>query len=108
MEEKIKKIIGALEYAELLQLQRDLDSGAFFMQQIVNQKVREIETISRKICATCGKDMHAEKDEMYTLLFGEKTIKKKASFCGIDCLENFTEILKDHRFASLRNINRRV
>lgn len=108
MEEKITKILGTLDYSELIRIQKDLESGGLFLQQLVTQKVREVETTNRKFCASCGKDMQTEKDDIYTLLFGEKTMKKKASFCGIDCLESFTDMLKEHKTASLRTINRRL
>jgi hypothetical protein len=108
MEEKLLHMLGALEYSDLLKIQRDLSSGGLFVQNVVDRKLRELETTHRKLCATCGKEMHVETDDVYTLVFGERTIKKKASFCGIDCLENFTDVLKDHNLASLRTTNRRL
>lgn len=108
MEEKLSQLLGSLEYAELVKLQRDLSSGGLFFQGVIDKKVHEVETAHRKLCASCGKEMHVERDDLYTLVFGEKTIRKKASFCGIDCLENFTEVLKDHKMASMRAVNRRL
>jgi hypothetical protein len=102
MEDKLLQILSTLEYAEILRLKRDIDSGALLFQHVLNRKITELETSHRKHCAACGKDLQVERDDVYTLVFGEKTIRKKASFCGIDCLESFTTVIKDTKFEQFR------
>lgn len=96
------KLLGSLEYSELNRLKRDLDSGALLMQHIVNSKINEVETSNRAFCAGCSSTISKGKDEIYTLVFGETTIKKKASFCGMDCLNNFIDVLRQDKEESMR------
>jgi hypothetical protein len=97
MEEKLQQLLNSLEYKDLLQLQRDLKSGALLTQHVVNKKLNEVETSHRSFCASCTKNMNVERDDVYTLVFGDKTIKKKASFCGLDCLHEFTKNIQADR-----------
>mgnify|MGYP006310891303 FL=1 len=101
MDEKIIRILGALEYNELQKLQKDLHSGAYLMKHLVSKKINEIETKDRPLCASCNKNIETGKEEVYTLLFGNN-IKKKASFCGMDCLHGFLEQIKHDREELLR------
>jgi len=102
MEDKIKTMLGALSYNELMTLKRDVDSGALLLQHIVNSKVNELEHEHRKFCANCNKELSLNIDDVYTLVFGDKTIKKKATFCGTDCLNSFINILQDEKLDLMR------
>lgn len=89
MEDKLKKMLGNLEYHELQKLKRDIDSGSLLFKHIVESKIAEVEHSDRQLCASCGTIMSKENSEVYTLLFGAQSIRKKASFCGTDCLHDF-------------------
>ncbi len=102
MEDKILKLFGNLEYAELHKLKRDLESGAYLMQHLVNKKITEVETKNRSFCAGCNSVLTPNKDDIYTLIFGETTIKKKASFCGTDCLNEFLLNIRRDKDEQLR------
>ena len=102
MEEKVKKLLGALSYSELISLKRDVDSGSFLLQHMLNSKLNELEHSHRKFCANCNKQVSTEIDDVYTLVFGDKTIKKKATFCGTDCLNSFIQFLQDEKLNTLR------
>jgi len=91
-----------MEYQDLVKLKNEVNSGGYLLKNIVNKKVHEVETTHRKICASCGKEMNLEIDDPYTLLFGEKTIRKKASFCGMDCLHEFLGVIKFNKNKSLQ------
>ncbi len=105
MEEKIYALLQNLDYAELKKLERDLQSGAYIFKSAVKRKVFALENEHKKVCASCGKKLKLEIDDAYTLLFGEQTIRKKASFCGMDCLDEFTSFLKVQKQNSLMNSN---
>lgn len=91
-----------LDYNELISLQKDLSGGALDLRKMVGSKIREIETKETKICGTCGEGIKPELAETYTLLFGPDSFKKKASFCGSDCLEYFFVKLRDLNGKRLR------
>ena len=95
MEDKLLKLLGSLDFTELQKVKRDLDSGSLLFKHIVNQKIAEVEHSDRHVCASCGAMMSKEKHEVYTLLFGAQSIRKKASFCGTDCLQDFLEDIRD-------------
>lgn len=87
--EKIEKLLENLQYEDLMQLHLDISHGGMLLKNIVSKKLAEAEHNHTRICACCGKGLQKEIDDIYTLLFGEQTIKKKASFCGSDCLQEF-------------------
>jgi hypothetical protein len=97
MEERLQQLLNSLEYKDLLHLQRDLKSGALLTQHVVSKKLNEVETSHRSFCAGCTKNMNVEKDDVYTLVFGDRTVKKKASFCGLDCLHEFTKNIQEEK-----------
>lgn len=89
----MKKLLSGLEYEDLQKLRRDLDSGAYLMKHVLNSKINELETSHRKICASCNAALKEGQEDIYSLVFG-KNIKKKASFCGLDCLQEFVSNLQ--------------
>jgi hypothetical protein len=105
MEEIINKMLGIMEYKDLIKLKKEVNSGGYLLQNLVNQKLNAVENEHRKVCASCGKELNLSIDDPYTLLFGEKTIRKKASFCGLDCLHEFLGILNMNKFKSLQKEN---
>ena len=100
--EKINHLLGHLEYKDLLDLKQDLDAGSYLLHHAVNKKLNDIELSHRKVCACCEKELEKEVDDVYTLLFGEQTIRKKASFCGLDCLQHFLYSLNQSKRLSLK------
>ncbi|MBI2144477.1 hypothetical protein HYU17_05005 [Candidatus Woesearchaeota archaeon] len=94
MRKKVGELIGALDYEELVELQRDLFGGASVTKQIVSNKIKEINESQTRICATCGSSVNLSANYEYTLIFGPKDLKKRASFCAVDCLEYFFAQLK--------------
>jgi len=101
MDEKLKKMLSGFEFNELLKLKKDLDAGAYLVKHLVNQKINEAEFSNRSLCASCNKKIDSDKEEIYTLLFGVN-IKKKASFCGTDCLNCFIDELRKDKEYQIR------
>jgi hypothetical protein len=94
MRKKVGELIGNLSYEELVDLQRDLFGGGNIFKQVVTNKIKEINEAESRICATCGNDINLGVSNENTLIFGPKDLKKRASFCAVDCLEYFLTQLK--------------
>jgi len=95
MKYKLREIIGSLEYDELLKMKKDIDAGAFHLKQFVDVKVREQQKLHSQVCSNCSAPLDPASTNNFTLLFGPEDFKKKASFCGMDCLEYFLKDLKE-------------
>ena len=95
MARRFEDVIDVLDYNELMRFKSDLDSGAIMVKKLLEDKIKRKLKEHEKICATCSNDINFYKSNNYTLVFGPDDFKKKASFCGIDCLEYFIAKLKD-------------
>jgi hypothetical protein len=91
---KVREAIENLGYEELVNIQKDLFNGGTRMRQIVASKLKEIEEAETRICATCGNNININRTENFTLIFGPIDLKKKATFCALDCMEYFLTSLK--------------
>jgi hypothetical protein len=89
MANKLPKIIGQLTEAELIRLKKDLEAG--HINELVQRRLNSFSPTSTGICPVCNAEVN---DEHYTLIFGPKSFKQKASFDGVDCLQYFLERLK--------------
>lgn len=94
MSTKVSELIGSLNYEELVELQRDLFGGGSSLRQMVSNKIKEVNESQTRICATCGSTINLGVNHEYTLIFGPKDLKKRASFCAVDCMEYFFVQLK--------------
>lgn len=92
---RLKEFLDSLEHYELLQLKQGLDRGSLNMGKAIQEKISEHEKKHAKFCVTCSNSLDPCNTSNYTLLFGPEDFKKKASFCGIDCLGYFLVKLKE-------------
>ena len=81
---KFNKFLDELDENELSIFEKDMKDG--YIQKYLDRK-KEYFRIKDKTCPVCG---NIVKDDCFVLIFGEPTVRKKAHFCGIDCLEYFT------------------
>ncbi|HIH31460.1 TPA: hypothetical protein HA235_02020 [Candidatus Woesearchaeota archaeon] len=77
------KMLDKLSEGEIEQFEKDLKEG-YIMRYIERKK--EFFKVKDKVCVTCGNNV---KDDCFVLIFGEPAIRKKAHFCGTDCLQYF-------------------
>ena len=91
---KIMEIISSLEYEELVDLQRDLFTGGSGIKQVVSNKLKEINATESRTCGSCGTEVNLRVANEFTMILGTSDIKKRVSFCAIDCMEYFTKSLK--------------
>ena len=92
---KFEEMFDVLDYNELMRFKNDLDSGAITAKKLLEEKIKNKLKEHEKVCAICSNNLDFYKTNNYTLLFGPDDFKKKASFCGLDCLEYFIIKLKD-------------
>ncbi|MBI3027193.1 hypothetical protein HYY70_03695 [Candidatus Woesearchaeota archaeon] len=95
MGRRFEEVVDILDYDELMRFKNDLDSGAIALKRALEDKIKKKLREHEKVCATCSNELNFYKTNNYTLLFGPDDFKKKASFCGLDCLEYFIIRLKN-------------
>ena len=95
MSRKFEEVIEILDYNELMRFKNDLDSGAVTLKKLLEEKIKRKLKEHEKVCATCSNNLNFYRTSNYTLVFGPDDFKKKASFCGLDCLEYFIIKLKE-------------
>ena len=91
---RFRQFLGSLEHYELNALKQQVEKGKLDIVKEINEKIKEHEKQHAKDCATCSNSLDPYNTNNYTIMFGQEDFKKKASFCGIDCLEYFLSNLK--------------
>lgn len=95
MARRFEEVIDVLDYNELMRFKNDLDSGAITLKRHLQENIKKRLKEHEKVCATCSSDINFYKSNNYTIIFGPDDFKKKATFCGLDCLGYFVIKLKD-------------
>ena len=95
MARRFEEVIDVLDYNELMRFKNDLDSGAIGLKRTIQENIKKRLKEHEKACATCSGDINFYKANNYTIIFGPDDFKKKATFCGLDCLGYFITKLKD-------------
>jgi hypothetical protein len=91
---RLRDVIDSLEFDEIVKMKKDLELGGFHLKRFLEQKISEHEKSHEKYCANCSAKLDPYGTNNFTLIFGPEDFKKKASFCGIDCLEYFLQELR--------------
>ncbi|MFH2020136.1 MAG: hypothetical protein ABIJ34_01910 [archaeon] len=86
---RLSGIIASMNYRELKAVEKDLYEGNIGKHIKHRLEKFEVKTFE-KVCPTCG-NILTQESEKYTLMFGPPDFKKRASFCGVDCLTFFVE-----------------
>ncbi|MBI2522902.1 hypothetical protein HYW19_00780 [Candidatus Woesearchaeota archaeon] len=86
---RINEFLNSLEHYELVKLKQELEKGSLDITKVIHEKIKEHERTHGKVCATCSNTMDPFSTSNYTIVFGPDDFRKKASFCGLDCLEYF-------------------
>lgn len=89
MKLKLNDAIGSLDYDDLVQLHEDLREGGHSLRGMVERKIVEKEKEHGKSCCVCSSEIDPHSTSNYTLLLGPEGLKRKASFCALDCLKYF-------------------
>ena len=94
---RLRDVVPDLEYHELKKIQKDLDSGAIHLKNLIDQEISKKEKEHRKNCSVCQTDIDGYSTQNYTLIFGPSDFRKQATFCALDCLEYFIKDLKERK-----------
>jgi len=91
---RFTKFLSSLEHYELVRLKKDLEKGTIDIEKTIQEQIKEHERKHSAFCATCSNTLDHYNPNNYTIIFGREDFRKKASFCGLDCLEYFLIKLK--------------
>ena len=86
---RFNKFLSSLEHYELVSLKKELEKGTIDVEKEIQENIREHEKKHSNYCTTCSNSLDFYNTNNYTIIFGPEDFKKKASFCGLDCLEYF-------------------
>ena len=92
---KVRQVMQKLKHEDLVTIQKDLFNGGTKLRDIVSGCLREIEEAETRVCTNCGSKVNVDRAENFTLMFGPISMKKKASFCALDCLQYFFDNMKE-------------
>lgn len=97
MKKRLRDVMDYLEFDELMRIKQDLQSGGIHLGQLVDHKIREEMKKHEVQCSICNERIDPFSVNNFTLIFGPDDLKKKATFCAMDCLEYFLNNLKELR-----------
>jgi len=82
---KVIKFLDELNDEEMYEFEKDIKSG--IIQKFIDQK-KEYFKIKDKACTVCGNNVT---EDNLVLIYGDPRIgiRRKAHFCGTDCMEYF-------------------
>lgn len=85
---KLANMIESLPKEDVMLIKKDLDAGN--IQRAITDRLSELD-MPQKVCPTCGSAV--SEDAPFVLYFGQ-TIRQKARFDALDCLEYFLKELR--------------
>jgi hypothetical protein len=97
MKLKLHDAIGSMDYDDLVELNRDLQQGGISIKRLVEEKIINKEKEMGKHCVACNSEIDPSRTSNYTLLFGPEGLRRKATFCALDCLKYFITDLERRR-----------
>jgi len=100
MDKRLRDVIDAIDYYELLRMKKDLESGGHHLKQFLGEEIKKRQMMHQVLCSVCGTDIDPYSTSTSTLMFGPDDFKKKATFCGKDCLEYFIKNMEGMKKAS--------
>ena len=94
MKYRLRDVMGSLEYDERLKIKYALNSGGIHLMRFVDKSLSDRKHEHESHCSNCSSLLDLASTSNFTLVFGPEDFRKKASFCGLDCLEYFLKELK--------------
>ncbi|MEM2115744.1 MAG: hypothetical protein QXD62_01170 [Candidatus Woesearchaeota archaeon] len=85
-----KELLNLIENSnsyDLLEFKRQLKENLEDLIRLIDSRIEKIEE-ANKFCTVCGSPI-SETKEPFILIFGSRGLRKKAYFCGSDCLNYF-------------------
>jgi len=97
MKKRFTEVVEMIDFNELVNMKRDIDKGGMEINQVLTQKIKEELKKHNVYCSICNVKIDPYSTSNFTLIFGPEDLKKKATFCALDCMEYFLKNLKDLR-----------
>lgn len=97
MKRRFAEVVEMIDFNELVNMKKDIDKGGMEIERVITQKIKEELKKHNIYCTTCNTKINPYSTSNFTLIFGPEDLKKKATFCALDCMEYFIENLKDLR-----------
>ncbi|PIN85905.1 hypothetical protein COV19_07480 [Candidatus Woesearchaeota archaeon CG10_big_fil_rev_8_21_14_0_10_44_13] len=97
MKKRFTEVVEMIDFNELVNMKRDIDKGGMEINQVLTQKIKEELKKHNVYCSICNAKIDPYSTSNFTLIFGPEDLKKKATFCALDCMEYFLKNLKDLR-----------
>jgi hypothetical protein len=95
MNKRLRDVIDSIDYYELLKIKKDLDEGGIHLNRFIQSEIKKRHSQHHVLCSTCGTEIDSKSSNTSTLVFGPDDFKKKATFCGKDCLEYFIKSMDE-------------
>ncbi|MFC1741550.1 hypothetical protein ACFL3V_03370 [Nanoarchaeota archaeon] len=89
MKLKFNDALASMDYRELVDVHEDLKTGGHAIAKMVEDKILTKEKEINKYCHVCQSEIDPNSTHNYTLLLGPEGLRRKASFCALDCLKYF-------------------
>jgi ADP-heptose:LPS heptosyltransferase len=99
---KIEDAINSLDYHDLVDLHEDLREGGHAFRKKIEERIVQKEKEQGKFCSVCNNEIDIHSLGNYTLLLGPEGLRRKASFCAMDCLKFFITQLEERKAALLK------
>ncbi len=89
MKLNLRDALASIDYHELVDIHKDLVEGGHGLRQQVKDEIIKKERELGKLCHVCQSEIDPNSTHNYTLLLGPEGLRRKASFCALDCLKYF-------------------
>lgn len=95
----LSRIITELSYEELKDIRKDLNEGN--IERLINKRISHFEEGGATICPVCHTSIEHPENSTFTLIFGQKDFRRKATFCATDCLKYFIEKIEESQIRKI-------
>jgi hypothetical protein len=97
MKLKLTDAIGCLDYEDLVKLNEDLVEGGHELKNMVETHIVKKEKEQGKYCSVCQSEIDVHSTNNYTMLLGPEGLRRKASFCALDCMKFFITEMENRK-----------
>jgi hypothetical protein len=99
MKLRLNDAIKSIGYHDLVDLHEDLKEGGHRLRSVVEKRIVEKEKEQGKHCSVCQSEIDIHSPNNYTILLGPEGLRRKASFCALDCMKYFISNLEKRKEA---------
>ncbi|MFH1064144.1 MAG: hypothetical protein V1729_03630 [Candidatus Woesearchaeota archaeon] len=94
MKINLKDALASMDYHDLVQFHEDLQKGGHSTRQMVRDTIMAKEKQMGKFCHVCQSEIDPHSVHNYTILLGPEGLRRKASFCALDCMKYFISTIE--------------